>query len=524
MSARNKKPRSITLTIAKAAPVFYESANPEEISDALEIGAHMFQTVKHMRATEEIKEIEERNALEIAKIKTTAEQHIKGLEDQIVKSEEEHMELRKEHQQRIKQMFETQHSQEQSARQEGQEQAQRAFEQRLQQMEKELEAIREKNHALNERKAILEAGRDQDIRIAEERTKALLQHALDEKERAILRSERTLAGLQESYQKQAEELRQLADIIRKKPQQNVKTKGSEYEVIFREKLIAAYGLGEKFSLIDSAHNGIGHAGDYLMTWANHTILWEVKNYDRPVPSAEVDKFKRDMKENHNVRIGVMVSRYTPITGKVSKGDRDIEFVEGKMLIYLSNFEAMTEEALPSLMLLFRLWWESEKNTEEEETKEATIRSIERLHAAAVKSKVEWRLHKSRMEEAIRWFAEVVEENEQKLQHALNILHGSTILAIPEGIFRSCDGDEKAQQLIQLILEHTRPSLEDDATPSLVLNDLAEIVGKAKGLSRDTAKTHIRAVLLDSAIEQAKGKSPARVLGLTLKGSEVVCAV
>jgi hypothetical protein len=420
------------------------------------------------------------------------------------RAQEQQQVLRQEHQLRLSQLYENQRTQESVLRKEVQEAAQRQAQTRIHAIETELELLREKNHALHERKAILEAGRDQDIRVAEERTRILLQHTLDEKERAIVRSEKTLAQLQESYGKQADELRALADLIRKKP--NVKNKGSEYEAIFREKLIAAYGLGEGFRLIDSAHNGVGHAGDYLMEWGGHTVLWEVKNYDRPVPSAEVEKFKRDMKENQHVRIGVMVSRYTPITGKNAKGDRDIEFIEGKMLVYLSNFEAM--EDLPSLMLLFRLWWESDKHTEEEETKEATIRSIERLHAAALKSKVEWRLHKSRMEEALRWMAEVVEEHEQKLHHALNILHGSSLVAIPEGIFRNCDGDEKAIQLIQLILEHTRAE-----HGSVVLNELADCVGKAKGLSRDTAKAHIRSVLLDSAMEPPKGKHPARVLGL-----------
>jgi hypothetical protein len=74
------------------------------------------------------------------------------------------------------------------------------------------------------------------------------------------------------------------------------------------------------------------------------------------------------------------------------------------------------------------------------------------------------------------------------------------------------GDEKSQQLIQLILEHSEPT--DGG--SLILNDLADIVGKAKGLSRDTAKTHIRSVLLDSVIEPPKGKIPGRVNGLVMR--------
>jgi hypothetical protein len=113
-----------------------------------------------------------------------------------------------------------------------------------------------------------------------------------------------------------------------------------------------------------------------------------------------------------------------------------------------------------------------------------------------------------MDETARWMAEQVEEHEARLKQALHVLRGATLIDLPEGIFRDVAGDEKAQQLVQLILEYATPH----PTGSLVLNDLAEFVGVKKGLSRDTARTHIRAVLLDGAFEQIKGK-PGRILGL-----------
>ena len=185
-----------------------------------------------------------------------------------------------------------------------------------------------------------------------------------------------------------------------------------------------------------------------------------------------------------------------------------------MLIYLSNFDAMSDDTLPSLMLLFRLWWESEKNIEESESKEATIRAIERLHAAALKAKTEWRLHKSRAEEMLRWMAETVEETEERLGNAMKALQGTATasIVVPEHIFRDSIGDEKGQVMIQLVLEFTEPAEGE----SCVLNDLADAVAKRKALSRDTAKSHIRAVLLDGVIEPPKGKYPARVKGLIMK--------
>jgi hypothetical protein len=509
MPPHKSRATEVTFAAARPPPPFYTTATPDEISEALEIGASLYGTLKSMRAettAEELRALEERKQAEIAKVRAAADERMQELSAELASTATAAQAAQRELKQRLQTIEDT-------TRQEEREQQQRAATAKVAVLEQRYEA-------LQERKTALEACRDQDIRIAEERTRLLLQHAMDEKERAIQRSERMLEQLQDAYTRQTDELRTLGDLIRRKPSANVKVKGSEYEAIFREKLLAAYGLGDGFSLVDTAHQGVGHAGDYLMTWGGHTILWEVKNYDKPVPTAEVDKFRRDMKENQHVRIGVMVSRYTPITGKTAKGDRDIEFIEGKMLLYLSNFEQLGDEILPSLMLLFRLWWESEKNTEEAESKEAMFRSIERLHANAVKSKTEWRLHKTRMEEALRWMAEVVEEHEHKLQHAIHILRGATILQVPEGIFRACDGDERSQQLIQLVLEHVEPS----ATDSVVLNELADKIGKVKGLSRDTAKTHIRSVLLDTAIEPPKGKQPARVMGVQWKSSGAALSV
>ena len=500
------KRRALTLHVPHKyeLPAFYYDAEPDVVANALTIGANLYDIVNKAHTDKSIADIETRKDAELALIKEAAAAQIHDLE-------QAHTVIMAEQTKRSGQLLELQRTQAANANTEERTHATRMYETRVRTLEAELTAVTARASALQERKVVLESARDADMRHAEEHTKALLQHTLDEKQRAIERVEREKDKLAGLLERQGEELRVLSDLIRRKPT-NVKNKGSEYEAIFRERLIVAYGTGDKFRLEDTARNGIGHAGDYLMIWGDHTIMWEVKNYDKPVPSAEVEKFRRDMKENPQVRVGVMVSRYTPITGKTATGDREIEFVEGKMMIYLSNFEAMSEDALPSLMLLFKLWWKSESNAEEDETKMTTIRHIEKLHSTAVTSRIEWRVHKVRMEESIRWMGGVVEENEGKLRNAINILHGARTFGVPDGIFRDMGGDEKSQQLIQLILEHSEPT--DGG--SLILNDLADIVGKAKGLSRDTAKTHIRSVLLDSVIEPPKGKIPGRVNGLVMR--------
>ena len=529
-------------------PSLYTTAPPEVVEEALRIGAHLYETVRQASTSMTVTDLEAAKAAELARFRADAAAVAKALEARIVELEvekaadlqriradaaestrelEAHLEkarqdslvLQREKQQQRSELLELQATAVTTARREEKEATQRQLEARMKAIQVELETIQEKNAALLERKAIVEAGRDADIRTAEERTRALLQQTIDEKQKGIERAERLLAAQQDSFTRQAEELRALSDLLRKKPSANAKVKGNEYEEIFRERLVAAFGLCDGFRLDAKGNNGFGHEADFLMEVSKRTVLWEVKNYDKPVGSAEVDKFHRDMKENPQARIGVMVSRYTSIVGKTATGDRFIEFIDGQMLVYLSRFEAMSDDVLPNLLLLFRLWWDSERSVEDTESKEETIRQIEKLLQAAVKAKVEWRLHKNRLDEATRWMAEQVEEHEARLKQALHVLRGATLVDVPEGIFRDVAGDEKAQQLVQLILEYAVPH----PTGSVVINDLAEYVGVKKGLSRDTARTHIRAVLLDAAYEQPKGK-PGRVLGLVPVGGGATVAV
>lgn len=491
-----------------AATAWYTSADPADRAEALRLGAQIFTTLQSMKSGEEVAAAEARAAAEIARIRETAATGLAALQAEMDAAAA---------------AAATATTRAAAAATAAQERTTAAAQERVLEAQAELRTLKERYDTLQERRRALEEGRDADIRVAEERTRALLQHTLDEKERAIQRAERTLTGLQTAYEKQAEELRALAELVRKKPAAGSKVKGSEYEAEFRERLIAAFGTGDRFRLHDSAASGIGHAGDYLMNWGDHTILWEVKNYDRQVPSAEVEKFRRDMKENAQVRLGVMISRFTPITGRTTTGDREIEMYEGKLLLYLSNFEAMAEDTLPGLMLLFKTWWSLDRGatvdtgSEEAERCITAVRQIERLHADSVKARTDWRLHKSRMEEAIRWMAERVDETEGRLKAALHVLQGGGTVggggAIPEGFFRDVSGDERALTDVYAILRHAQPQTGS----TIELNALAEAVAKDRGYAKETAKAHIRAVLLDTVIDAQKGKA-IRVLGLALRSA------
>jgi hypothetical protein len=221
-----------------------------------------------------------------------------------------------------------------------------------------------------------------------------------------------------------------------------------------------------------------------------------------------------MKLNAQVRIGVMVSRETEITGKANKGDRDYEFVEGKLLIYLSKFESMSEDTLPNLMLLFRVFWEHDNpdsEAEESEAKADAIRGIEKLLEEARRAKTEWRRHKSNMEEVVRWMADRVEQTESRVREALALLQGNAKTdAAPSEVFKTLD-DPRLTVDIQLILQHA----EAEPSASCAMKDLADRFAKSRGISHETAKDHIRAVLTDKAVDAKPGR-PTRVLGLRLR--------
>jgi hypothetical protein len=508
------KPAKLTVQVPPGfACEWYDTATPEMAAEALMIGANLYNTLKSMKASEELQALEAEKTEEISRIRAAAAAAQAAIATQLERAETERTAALE----RLSSALEVQRVELAAAAAADKGRVATAHAARLLEVQDELRLLKERHEALQERKKALEEGRDADIRVAEERTKALLQSTLDEKERAILRAEaalqRTDATLQtfkDLYAKQSEELKALGDIIRRKPTSS-KEKGADFENLFADRLRAVFGLCERFRLVDTAHRGIGHAGDHLMGIGDHTILWEAKNYDRIVPTSEVEKFRRDVKENADVRIGVMVSRCTAITGKPT--DREVEFMDDKLLIYLSNYESMSDEVLPSLMFLFRIWWHMDKGvtTEEEDSKVVAIRQIEALHKEAADARVEWRKHKSQMDDAIRWMAERVEKTEERLKATLNVLLGAaTTVEVPPGIFRDVAGDARATADVQVILRHSAAAVGG----SCLLNELAAAIAPEKRVSVDTAKQHIQAVLCDAAIEKAPGRK-TRIIGLSL---------
>jgi hypothetical protein len=277
-----------------------------------------------------------------------------------------------------------------------------------------------------------------------------------------------------------------------------------------------------FRMVDTAKSGIGHAGDFLVHLGPHKTLWEVKNYDKVVQKSEVEKFRRDMLEHADVRVGVMISKATDITGKTTRGLRELEFVEGKLLVYVSRFDTFENpvDFLQSLLPLFQIWWESQREDETAEVFQDTLKELERLLGDLTRRRTEWRVHRSRLEETVRWMAEGVEDAEARVESLLRLMRaGQTVgggtdglagVEIPDGLFRSLHADERVRETVGVLLEAYQPGAGE-----VRLNDLADVLATRRSLAKTTARQHVLAALQDSAVVAAPGK-PTLVRGLIAK--------
>lgn len=390
----------------------------------------------------------------------------------------------------------------------------------------QLAILQSRYEALDARRKELEASREQDIQAATARCQQIMEKVVQAKEDQISRMEAAHARLQEGLTKHSEELVRLSAAVQRKTtaSANVKTKGSEYESEFRDKLVRAYGLVSGFSLKET-RLGAGHEMDFVMRMEDETVMWELKDYSAPVPKAEVDKFIRDLRGNEG-RIGVMISRTTDITGKAAGGDFVVETDEGKLAIYIGRFESWCGEGgetqvFQTLAAIFRLWWSARRPDEEGAAAapaidvDGLIKELERQLVDVAKRRTEWRQHKSRLDEAARWVADLLEEAEGRLDRLLKTVRGTATApkhTVPTGIFREAD-DERGRQWIQSILDVAIPT----EGHTVELRELVDGLAAIHKLSKDTIRTHVKSVLLDTSITKGKG-SIILVKGLIMRAA------
>jgi len=305
--------------------------------------------------------------------------------------------------------------------------------------------------------------------------------------------------LQDSIVRQTEEIGKLSSTLGKRAA-NVKTKGSDYEEQFGEKLKRHYGLSRGFKL-HQTHLGGGHEMDFSVEMEGHVVMFELKNYTATVPKAEVEKFLRDLKENPQAKIGVMISRTTDIYGKAAAGQLLTEFDGDKMMIYINRFEEFCgeEEAkvFGMLMSLFRIWWEYHKEENHTFDRVEMIRELERAIEELSKRRTEWRRHKAHLDELSRWTTDVLDESEDRLDRLLKKARNteempSGPLVIPEDVFRDT-AEEKELTWIRSIMRVCSVGGE------MEVRELVDLLGQNHKLSKDTLRSNVMSVVKDTAV-------------------------
>lgn len=486
--------RQLHLTVSSQfeIPFVYTKNNIQEIEEALWLGASVQASVKSKRSNDEVLKITELKDNEIQRIQTTYQDKLTKLLDDLktVTDEKEHIQN-----DYLGKMKEAQQSERTHLSKE--------YDDKIRLLQKDYDILSSKYSALESSRLLLEQNRNKDIQDAVQRTEDIMNKLVSSKQEQLSKLESTYYKLQESIQKQSEELVKLSSILGKR-NSNVKTKGSDYEEQFGLKLRKHYGFCQGFHLKET-HLGSGHEMDFSMGLEGHIIMWELKNYSNTVPKAEVDKFLRDLKENPQSQIGVMISRSTDIYSKSHSGLLLTEFYEDKMMIYLNRFEEFCGEdesrVFEMLLCLFRIWRNYHHEEKDSFDRTEMIHELEKAVEELSKRRTEWKRHKAHLDEISRWTQDLLEESESRfdrlLKKALNkndMIYQNTIesILLPEDVFRESK-EEKDIQWSKSIMTMC------EIGGQIEVRELVDLLSVHHKLSKDTIRSKVMSVMKDSCI-------------------------
>jgi hypothetical protein len=240
--------------------------------------------------------------------------------------------------------------------------------------------------------------------------------------------------------------------------------------------------------------------DFSVEMEGHVVMFELKNYTATVPKAEVEKFLRDLKENAQSNIGVMISKSTDIHGKNGGSPLICEFDGDKMMIYINRFEEFCGEdehkVFSMLLGLFRIWWEYHREENNGFDRVEIIRELERAVEEMAKRRTDWKRHRAHLEEIGRWTTDLIDECEDRIDRILkkvrNVSEVTAPFVMPEGVFRE-SGEEKERIWVTSIMKVCVPGEQ------IEVRELVTLLQAHHKLSADTIRSNIMAILRDSAV-------------------------
>lgn len=342
---------------------------------------------------------------------------------------------------------------------------------------------------------------------------AELQRALSEKQADQDRMEAERRLSREALQSLTDRLQFLTDALTKKPG-SMKEKGTQFETEVIAHATTYWGSVEGFAVKNTATRG--HTGDVWVDVGTGetklTILLECKDYTGTLPTSQIDKFERNVKENHAIHVGILLVQGANITGHAANVV-DFAVLEGKLHLYVSHFEAWDPCSLfQTLIGWIRFHALTEKPSTDMEDKAEAIRIVTKLVEEAQEYKRQLATHLQHMND-FRLFTEGhAKDALVKVQTALTALqHGADTNVVTDScLFQDVTGYPSKQKWIEAI---QAVSLEGPG--SIQLKDLAKRVAEQTGKKEDTVKDQLESVLMESVIEKRKGL-PTLVRGLVLK--------
>jgi hypothetical protein len=313
--------------------------------------------------------------------------------------------------------------------------------------------------------------------------------------------------------------------MRRKPATS-KEKGSLFEAAIDELVRSSWGAIEGFTIAD--YSARGHRGDRIVTLGDQTILVECKDYSDVVPKSEVDKFFKDVATNHAIQVGVMISRVTPIQGFSTRTAIDFVIQEGKLHIFVNEFDRLDSATTLALLLgWIRYWKQIQKPATEGEDKATAIRTIKELVERSTVAKRDLVAHLAHLDDFKAWSKRNAEDLNRQLQQALLTLQRGSSDSSRSNSSRS---ESKHTARAHNTVESSLFNPAEDAVwiervqsvtqkgDSVRVGDLARAVAAATGVSVSVARARVEAVFQESALKKAAG-FPTVVVGLALRPSE-----
>lgn len=458
---------TLTLPYSFTLPTFYDSADPQDIALALELGADAISFLKN-KTTEKIRKETHADA-----VKHAMKLHQQTLEElqQNYKEEKEKLD------ERI-----------------------RSLTNKLTQHELEAREFRQtcQKDARETSREIIEL-KNKQIEDLESKLARAMEHMSNRFEVLHTSLTRTLSSSKE--------------------------KGELGEGIVEDLIKKAYDCDVNVVSKDS------QTADIRMSRAKAAYFWEVKNYTRMVNKEEVEKFKRDMRLHPDVRGGFLVSLNQGIVGRTRAGNIDIEFLDdGRFILYISHLMKQNDVVfyLQTLRPLLEAAEQVSTHVTEDsevvrglEQKAFLISSLLKTHEQTiVKHRNSLAGHKKRIDAMFSEFQAFLVESESQTTNLLKIAMGShdeqkllansVEITLPLQVFlkeKLIDYNEKDQKFVQWVLSKT--TLNEDK--EIQINDLVE---KAK--EEGFAEKYVRGSRENCFQDRAWAKGGRIIRGLSWK--------